>query len=94
MKNGVKDKVYYFLLDWKDRNLKEYQDIKGDKRLCDLSPYELNLLYRATKTDGTDDRYMSRTEAYQAMRSGHKVAHKNFMTHEFIEMKDTENILT
>ena len=45
MKNGVEDKIYYFLLDWKDRNLEEYREIKGNKRLCDLTPYELNLLY-------------------------------------------------
>ena len=51
MKNGVKDSVYYFLLDWKDRNLKEFQDMKGKTRLCDLSAYELNLLYRAIKSE-------------------------------------------
>ena len=51
MKNGVTDDVYYFLLDWKDKNLIEYQNIKGDKRLCDLTPYELNLLYRAIERD-------------------------------------------
>ena len=51
MKNGVADDVYYFLLDWKDKNLEEYQSIKGDKRLCDLTPYELNLLYRAIKAE-------------------------------------------
>ena len=51
MKNGVNDDVYYFLLDWKDKNLIEYQNIKGDKRLCDLTPYELNLLYRAIERD-------------------------------------------
>ena len=51
MKNGVTDDVYYFLLDWKDKNLEEYQSIKGDKRLCDLTPYELNLLYRAIERD-------------------------------------------
>ena len=48
MKNGVQDDVYYFLLDWKDRNLQEFQDIKGvGTRLCDLTPYELNIFYSA-----------------------------------------------
>lgn len=49
MVNGVPDNIYYFLLDWKDKNLQEYQDIKGEKRLYDLTPNELHLLYRAVK---------------------------------------------
>lgn len=51
MKNGVTDEVYYFLLDWKDKNLEEYQAIIGSKRLCDLTPHELNILYKAIKAD-------------------------------------------
>lgn len=51
MKNGVEDSVYYYLLEWKDQNLAEYQTIKGDKRLCDLTPYELNKLYEAVKDE-------------------------------------------
>ena len=52
MKNGVLDEVYYFLLEWKDENLKEFQDIKGEgTRLCDLSAYELNKLYSAIKLE-------------------------------------------
>ena len=49
MKNGIPIKKYYFLLDWKDNNMKEYISIKGEKRLCDLSTYELNKLYEAVK---------------------------------------------
>jgi len=49
LKNGIDHSIYYYLLDWKDRNLKEYRSIKGNKRLCDLTPYELNKLYEAVK---------------------------------------------
>jgi hypothetical protein len=52
VKNGVKDEIYYFLLDWKDKNLEGFQAIKGiGARLCDLTPYELNKLYEAIKTE-------------------------------------------
>jgi len=49
MKNGVEDVVYYFLLYWKDKNLKKYQAIAGKKRLCDLTPGELSILYKSIK---------------------------------------------
>lgn len=49
MKNGVPDYIYYFLLEWKDLHLQEYQDMKGNKRLCELSPNELHMLYKAIK---------------------------------------------
>ena len=47
MKNGIDDEKYYFLLDWKDKNLDEWFAIKGEgARLCDLTPYELNKLHQ------------------------------------------------
>ncbi len=49
MKNGIQDEKYYFLLDWKDRNMEDYISIKGERRLCDLTPYELNILYVGIK---------------------------------------------
>lgn len=54
MKNGVNDEIYYFLLDWKDRNHSEYYEIKGDKPLNSLSPYELNKLYEVVATSQKD----------------------------------------
>ncbi len=51
MKNGVSNEIYYFLLEWKDNNLREFERIKGEKRLCDLTPNELHLLYKAIKSE-------------------------------------------
>lgn len=46
MKNGVEDKIYYSLLDWKDKNLSLFQEIMGGElRLCDLTIAELHWLY-------------------------------------------------
>jgi hypothetical protein len=53
MKNGIKAETYYFLLDWKDKNMKEYISIKGESRLCELTPYELNKLYEAIMLDSS-----------------------------------------
>lgn len=51
MKNGIPADKYYFLLEWKDDNMEEYLRIKGERRLCDFSPYELNKLYEAIKAE-------------------------------------------
>lgn len=47
MKNGVPKEIYYELLEWKDANLEEFQDIHGEKSLNSLSPNELHMLHRA-----------------------------------------------
>ena len=37
MKNGIPDKMYYFLLDYKDKNITEFFEMYGkDARLTDL----------------------------------------------------------
>lgn len=41
MKNGIEDKKYYELLEWKDSNLTLFGKIYKDQRLCDLNPVEL-----------------------------------------------------
>lgn len=46
MKNGISDEKYYFLLDWKDKNMEEYIAIKGKRSLNSLTTYELNKLYQ------------------------------------------------
>ena len=46
MKNGVEDEVYYFLLDWKDKNLDAFQLRYDANRLCDFSPQELTTLHK------------------------------------------------
>ena len=51
MKNGIPSEKYYLLLEWKDDNMEEYISIKGKRRLCDLTTYELNKLYEAIKAD-------------------------------------------
>ncbi len=51
MKNGIQDEKYYFLLDWKDKHMDKYIAIKGERRLCDLTPYELNKLYQGLKAE-------------------------------------------
>lgn len=50
MKNGIKAEKYYFLLDWKDKNMEEYILMKGRVGLCNLTPQELNSLYKEIKT--------------------------------------------
>jgi len=45
MKNGVSDEIYYFLLDWKDKNMSKYMSLVGTSRLCDLMPVDLVSLY-------------------------------------------------
>ncbi len=50
MKNGIPSEKYYFLLEWKDSNMEEYLSMKGSRRLCDFSAYELNKLYEAVKS--------------------------------------------
>ncbi len=50
MKNGIPDKTYYELLDWKDKNLEEFRDMFGNQRLCDFSVYELINLDLAIKS--------------------------------------------
>lgn len=55
MKNGIPAEKYYFLLEWKDANMEEYINMKGERRMCDLSTYELNKLYEAIKSDQPKD---------------------------------------
>ena len=38
-------------LEWKNNNINEYIKMKGERRLCDLTTYELNKLYEAIKAD-------------------------------------------
>lgn len=40
-KNGIKADIYYFLLEWKDENLKLFQLIHPNKAMNDLSTQEL-----------------------------------------------------
>ncbi len=47
MKNGIPDKKYYFLLDWKDKNMEEYIALIGERRMCDLTTNELNELHKS-----------------------------------------------
>ena len=54
MKNGIPDEKYYFLLDWKDTHMDEYIEIKGERGLHTLTPYELNKLYEAIKASDND----------------------------------------
>ena len=51
MKNGIPSEKYYFLLEWKDSNMGEFIDMFNERRLCDLSTYELNKLYEAIKSE-------------------------------------------
>ena len=46
LKNGVPSNIYYAILEWKDSNLKEWQEIKGELRVCDLSPIDLWQFYK------------------------------------------------
>ena len=45
LKNGIPAEQYYELLDWKDKNLKEFQQLFPNKALNDLSQLELIMLY-------------------------------------------------
>ena len=47
MKNGIPSEKYYFLLEWKDANMQEFIDMYGERRMCDLTSYELNKLHQA-----------------------------------------------
>jgi len=53
MKNGIPSDKYYFLLEWKDANMDEFIAMKGERRMHDLTTYELNKLYEAIKANGT-----------------------------------------
>lgn len=51
MKNGIETHKYYFLLEWKDKNLPKFQEMFGeDQRLCDLPPKDLECLYIAIES--------------------------------------------
>lgn len=47
MKNGVPAELYYSLLEWKDQNLQEFQEMHGPKSLNEFTPNELHMLHRA-----------------------------------------------
>jgi hypothetical protein len=51
MKNGILTEKYYFLLEWKDANMQEFIDMYGERRMCDLTTYELNKLHEAIKAE-------------------------------------------
>lgn len=51
MKNGIPSEKYYFLLEWKDANMQEFIDMYGERRMCNLTTYELNKLYQAIKAE-------------------------------------------
>jgi hypothetical protein len=51
MKNGIPSEKYYFLLEWKDTNMHEFIDMYDERRMCDLTTYELNKLYEAIKAE-------------------------------------------
>lgn len=45
-------RIRYYLLEWKDRNMQEYINMHGEKKLNDLSYYELtDLFFYATRSD-------------------------------------------
>jgi len=51
MINGIPSEKYYFLLEWKDDNMQEFIDMYGERRMCNLTTYELNKLYEAIKAE-------------------------------------------
>lgn len=51
MKNGIPADRYYFLLEWKDANMEDYLSMYGERRMCDLTTYELNKLHEAIKAN-------------------------------------------
>lgn len=51
MKNGIPSEKYYFLLEWKDDNMEEFIAMYDERRMCDLTRYELNKLYEAIKAE-------------------------------------------
>lgn len=51
MINGITEEKYYFLLEWKDNNIEEFISMKGQRRMKDLTTYELNKLYEAIKSE-------------------------------------------
>lgn len=51
MKNGITSDKYYFLLEWKDSNMKDFIAKYGERRMCDLSTHELNKLYEDINTN-------------------------------------------
>ncbi len=51
MKNGIPSEKYYFLLEWKDANMQEFIDMYRERRMCDLTTYELNKLHQAIKAE-------------------------------------------
>ena len=51
LKNGIPAEQYYELLDWKDQNLKEFQQLFPNKALNDLTQLELIMLYNRALLD-------------------------------------------
>jgi hypothetical protein len=51
MKNGIPSEKYYFLLVWKDDNMEEFIEMYGERKLYDLTTYELNKLHEAIKAE-------------------------------------------
>ena len=49
LKNGIPSETYYWLLDWKDKNLSQFQQWYGKKSLNDLTVPELFDLYERVK---------------------------------------------
>lgn len=45
MKNGIETKRYYAILDWKDNNLEKFRRYYKDRKLSELTTYELKELY-------------------------------------------------
>ena len=45
MKNGIPSEQYYEMLDWKDKNMVEFNKLFPNKTLNDLSQLELIMLY-------------------------------------------------
>jgi len=52
MINGITSENYYFLLEWKDKNMDDFVSMYGGlTRLCELTTYELNKLLEAIKAE-------------------------------------------
>jgi hypothetical protein len=51
MINGIPTERYYFLLEWKDANMKEFIDMYGERGMCNLTTYQLNKLHEAIKAE-------------------------------------------
>ena len=48
MKNGINEKIYYQLLEWKDTDFSKWYDISQVlkcKSLNELTPFQLKILY-------------------------------------------------